>query len=335
MRDCCPPAKADMVRPFQNVMTTSLITGGAGFIGSHLVEACLERGHRVLILDNLSSGKMDYLPTGITGLTFIRGDITDSKTVYSIAGDNPDIDYVFHLAALVSVPQAMADPVRAHAINFDASLQLMEAFRSTALKKFVFASSSAVYGEARTVPTPEDAPTLPISTYGADKLMTEHYLRIYSEAFGLPFAACRLFNVFGERQDPSSPYSGVISIFFDTAMAWQAGKRWPLVIYGDGRQTRDFIYVKDVANALVFLAERPDLRQQIFNLGYGKQTEILELVGKIKRLVGADCRVELQGPRVGDIRNSAADISKFLETRFKFSFGLDGGLQQLKSFLER
>jgi len=315
-------------------MTKSLITGGAGFIGSHLVDACLARGHQVIVLDNLSTGRMENLPSCPHAFRFIRGDITDPRVVRRIAHENPDIEYVFHLAALVSVPQAMADPVRAHAVNFDASLLLMETFRPLALKKFLLASSSAVYGDTHAVPVREDAPAHPISTYGADKLMAEQYLGIYDASFGLPSAACRLFNVFGERQDPSSPYSGVISIFFDRAMAWKRGGREPLVIYGDGRQTRDFIYVGDVVNALVFLAEHPSVRRSVFNLGYGRQTTVAELARKITDLVGVDCPIEFRDPRAGDIRHSAADTTKVLATQFGFAYSLDEGLRRLKRFSE-
>ena len=314
-------------------MTKSFITGGAGFIGSHLVEACLERGHQVIVLDNLSTGKKENIPTGNPNLQFIPGDITDLQVVPQIADRNPDIDYVFHLAALVSVPQAMADPIRAHAINFDASLLLMETFRGRALKKFVFASSSAVYGDTTTVPVRETAPTQPISTYGADKLMAEHYLKIYNDSFKLPSIACRLFNVFGERQDPSSPYSGVISIFFEKARASKMGPQESLVIYGDGQQTRDFIYVKDVVNALIFLAESEAEQDRVFNLGYGQQTTVTELARKIIRLAGADCSLDFRAPRAGDIRNSAADSTKILATHFNFTYSLDEGLQRLKRFL--
>ncbi len=310
-------------------MTKSLVTGGAGFIGSHLVETCLAHGHEVIVLDNLSTGKKENLPAGQTGLQFVEGDITDRQILHQIAGAHPDIDYVFHLAALVSVPQAMAEPARAHAVNFDGTLLLMETFRGSALKKFIFASSSAVYGDTKTVPVPETAATQPVSTYGADKLMAEHYLRIYNDAFNLPFVACRFFNVFGERQDPSSPYSGVISIFFDRALACRNGEREPLVIYGDGQQTRDFIYVGDVANALVFLAESGAVRGTVFNLGYGKQTTVAELARKIMKLVGVDCDVEFQEPRAGDIRYSAADISQLHTTQFAFAYSLDQGLQLL------
>jgi len=310
-------------------MATSLITGGAGFIGSHLVEACLEKGHQVIVIDNLSAGKKENLPIGCPELHFIQGDITDQRTVQHIATEHPDIDYVFHLAARISVPETMADPVRAHAVNFGGSLLLMETFRESRLKNFIFASSSAVYGDTKTIPIPENVPTLPISTYGADKLMVEHYLRIYSNSFGLPFVACRFFNVFGERQDPSSPYSGVISIFFDKAMAWKNGARDPLVIYGDGCQTRDFIYVTDVVKALVFLAEKPSVRGCVFNLGYGQQTTVAELARQVMSIVGVDCAVRFQESRAGDIRHSAADITKLLSTSFGFNFSLEKGLQHL------
>lgn len=315
-------------------MTKSLITGGAGFIGSHLVETCLARGHEVIVLDNLSTGKRENLPSGRTGLQLIEGDITDQQILNQIVRTHADIDYVFHLAALVSVPQAMAEPARAHAINFDATLLLMETFRRSALKKFVFASSSAVYGDTKTVPVPETAPIQPISTYGADKLMAEHYLKIYNDSFDLPSVACRLFNVFGERQDPSSPYSGVISIFFEKACASKKGSQESLIIYGDGQQTRDFIYVKDVVNALVFLAETGAVRGTVFNLGYGQQTTVAELAHKIMELVGTDCAVKFHDPRAGDIRYSAADISQLLATNFEFAYSLGGGLQRLTRFLE-
>jgi UDP-glucose 4-epimerase len=315
-------------------MTTSLITGGAGFIGSHLVEACLERGHQVIVLDNLSTGKKENLPIGHERLQFIEGDITDQQTLQRIVREHPDIDYVFHLAALVSVPQAMAEPARAHAINFDATLLLLETFRQLTLKKFVFASSSAVYGDTKTVPIQEDAPAHPISTYGADKLMVEHYLNIYNNSFGLPAIACRFFNVFGERQDPSSPYSGVISIFFDRALACKNGSRDPLIIYGDGQQTRDFIYVKDVANALIFLAENDAVQNEVFNIGYGRETTVAALARKIISIVGAECALDFQDPRAGDIKNSAADVAKILATGFNFTYSLDEGLHRLKQFLE-
>jgi len=315
-------------------MIKSFITGGAGFIGSHLVEACLESGHHVIVLDNLSTGKMENLPVENPCLQFIQGDITDSQLVRQIADNNPDLDYVFHLAALVSVPQAMEDPVRAHAINFDAALLLMETFRPLSLKKFLFASSSAVYGDTRTVPVSEDTPTHPISTYGADKLMVEHYLAIYARTFNLPAIACRFFNVFGERQDPSSLYSGVISLFFDRALAKKNRSRKPLVVYGDGQQTRDFIYVKDVVNALIFLAEAAPAQDRIFNLGYGKQITILKLAQKIMELVGVGGVIDFRDPRSGDIKNSAADITKILTTEFKFTFNFDEGLQRLAQFLE-
>jgi len=316
-------------------MTKSLITGGAGFIGSHLVEACLERGHQVIVLDNLSTGKKENLPAGPTGLHFVEGDITDQQILNQIVRTHPDIDYVFHLAALVSVPQAMAAPGRAHAINFDGTLRLMENFRERALKKFVFASSSAVYGDTKTVPIPESAPTQPISTYGADKLLGEHYLRIYNDSFNLPSVACRFFNVFGERQDPSSPYSGVISIFFNRATACRNGDRDSLIIYGDGQQTRDFIYVKDVVNALVFLAENGAVRGTVFNVGYGQQTTVAELARKIMALVGTDCAVAFHDPRAGDIRFSAADITTLLAAKFEFAYSLESGLRHLRQFLQK
>jgi UDP-glucose 4-epimerase len=310
-------------------MATSLITGGAGFIGSHLVEACLARGHRVVVLDDLSSGTKANLPLADPGLVFVHGSVTDSRVLNDIKKHHPDIDFVFHLAAIVSVPRAMADPLRAHTVNFDGTLLLLETFKTLPIRQFVLASSSAVYGDTRTVPVREDFPLKPISTYGADKLLCEHYAGIYNNAFGLPATACRFFNVFGERQDPSSPYSGVLSIFFDRARARARGLDATITIYGDGRQTRDFIYVKDVVGALVFVAEHAGLRGEIFNVGYGRHTSIHDLARTVMRLTGVDMPIIFADPRPGDILHSAADITKITGAGLKFAFDLEDGLKTL------
>lgn len=314
-------------------MTKCFITGGAGFIGSHLVEACLSRGYSVIVLDDLSAGKKENLPMGNPGLEFIQGDITDRPMLLDIREKHSDIEYIFHLAALVSVPGAMADPLHAHKINFDGTLLLLDAFKGHALKKFIFASSSAVYGDTKTIPVREDFLPRPISTYGADKLQGEHYLKIYNDAFNLPTAACRFFNVFGERQDSSSPYSGVISIFFDKAAAKKKGLDAALTVYGDGEQTRDFIYVKDVVGALLCIAENQHIRGTELNIGYGQQITIAGLARKIMHLAGVDIALDFQEQRPGDIKRSVADITKLLNTGFSFRHSFDAGLKNLATFL--
>ncbi|MBN2124479.1 MAG: NAD-dependent epimerase/dehydratase family protein, partial [Deltaproteobacteria bacterium] len=199
-------------------MTTCLITGGAGFIGSHLTEACLGKGWKVIVLDDLSAGKRENLPLDAPGLEFIRGDVRDRDLLGRIREGHPSIDYVFHLAAIVSVPRSMEHPLETHEVNFLGTLFLLDAFRDAGVRKLALASSAAVYGDRVTLPIREDFLPNPLSPYGADKLMGEYYLKIYNDAFDLPTVACRFFNVFGERQDPSSPYSGVISIFLDRAV---------------------------------------------------------------------------------------------------------------------
>jgi UDP-glucose 4-epimerase len=212
--------------------TSALVTGGAGFIGSHLVETLVAGGCRVSVLDNLSSGKPSNLDSVARRIRFIRGDIRDPAALSAaVAG----CAVVFHLAAVVSVPKTTEDPLGSAAVNETGSLQVLEAARSGRVRRLVFASSSAVYGDEPTLPKREDMPTRPLTPYAVQKLAVEYYLRVYQSLYGLETAGVRFFNVYGPRQDPSSPYSGVISIFMTQAL-----KGEPPVIYGDGRQSRDF-----------------------------------------------------------------------------------------------
>ena len=314
-------------------MKKCLITGGAGFIGSHLVEECLTRGYRVIVLDNLSTGKRGNLPSNHRDLQFIEGDITDAEQLSAIVKNNSDIHYVFHLAAIPSITLSMEDPVSSHEVNFVGTLLLLKAFRDQSIRKFVYTSSSAVYGDTREIPVSESASPAPMSPYGADKMAGEYFLKIFNDSFGLPTVACRLFNVFGERQDPSSPYSGVISIFFDRAVAKRQGKVSGLPIYGDGNQSRDFIYVKDIARALLSLAESEKIRGEVFNVGYGRRTTILELADRIRRLLDVDIELSLHEPREGDILHSQAAVEKLKATGFEFKYDFDEGLKRLASFL--
>lgn len=313
-------------------MTSCLITGGAGFIGSHLVEECLNRGFKVVVFDNLSTGKRENLPASHSNLTFIEGDISEPNDLNRLMKGNKETDYVFHLAALPSIPLSMKDPVLTHKVNFLGTLLLLNAFRATKTKKFVYTSSSAIYGNTKEVPVGEAAPPSPLSPYGADKLGGEYFLKIFNDSFGLPTVACRLFNVFGERQDPSSPYSGVVSIFFDRVLARRQGTSCLLPIYGDGKQSRDFIYVKDVARALLYLAENEGIRGAVFNVGYGRRTSILELAERIKRMLDVDIQISFEEPREGEIMHSQADIEKLRGTGFEFRYDLEEGLKRLAYF---
>ena len=316
-------------------MTKCLITGGAGFIGSHLVEECLDRGFTVIVLDNLYSGKRENLPAEHPRLDFLEGDITDTGLLQEIRRNHEDMDYLFHLAAIPSVTLSMEKPFYTHQVNFEGTLFLLDTFKGSGIKKFVFASSAAVYGDTKQVPVTESALPAPISPYGADKLGCEYFLKIFNDAFQLPTVACRFFNVFGERQDPSSPYSGVISIFFDQAMARMKGEDAGIDIYGDGKQTRDFIYVKDVVRACLYLAEKEHLHGEVFNVGYEKKITIADLARDVQRLLEVDMPVYFREPRKGDVRHSMAAIKKLRKTGFEFAYGYNEGLERLADFLQR
>ena len=314
-------------------MEKYLITGGAGFIGSHLVEACLEKGDRVIVLDDLSTGKMENLPPDHARLEFVEGSINDKSLLLALREKHRDLTYVFHLAAIASVLRSMENPMATHKVNFLGTLLLLEVFKDLSLKKFVYASSAAVYGNTSVIPVGESVCPNPLSPYGADKLQGEHYLRIFNHAFHVPTVACRFFNVYGERQDPSSPYSGVISIFFDRTLAKKKGKESALVIYGDGKQSRDFIYVKDVVKAWLHLAEDSSIRGEVFNIGYGKRTTILELAEKVKTLLGVPMAIVFEKEREGDALHSEASIDKLEATGFDFDYDFDDGLRRLARFL--
>jgi len=314
-------------------MTTCLITGGAGFIGSHLVELCLGRGYRTLVLDDLSTGKKENLPLGHPDLTLIEGDIRDRVLLREIREANPDLTYLFHLAAIASVTKSMEDPILTHEVNFQGTLFLLDTFRKSPLKKIVYASSAAVYGANPNLPLQEESLPKPQSLYGVDKLGGEHLLKVFNDSFHLPTVSCRFFNVFGERQDPSSPYSGVISLFFARAVERKKGSDSRITIFGDGKQTRDFIYVKDVASALLFLAESKNIRGDVFNIGYGRKITILDLARKVQETLGVDIDIRFEAPREGDVRHSLADVRKLEGAGFTFSHDFETGLRRLAEFL--
>lgn len=287
-----------------------LVTGGAGFIGSHLVEQLLALGNRVRVMDNLSTGKRENLPRLHPALEFIGGDIRDRRTV---AGCMRQIDAVFHLAAIASVQATMDDPVGAHETNLDGTLYLLDAARRAGVRRFVYASSAAVYGDGLTPPVSEESPPRPVSPYAIDKLGGEYYLEHYHRKYRLNATSFRFFNVYGPRQDPGSPYSGVISLFLD-----RMARGEPLTVYGDGRQTRDFVYVGDLATLLAKALYQDGLAGETFNVGTGVESSLLELIAELEALSGRLLTVEHQEARLGDIRRSRADISR-LRQRFGFA----------------
>lgn len=282
-----------------------LVTGGAGFIGSHLVDALIDRGCDVRILDDLSTGRFSNLQHHQGRIEFCRGDIRDFDTVRRMAFG---CDAIFHLAAMVSVPQAVANPVASSSVNDTGTLVVLEAARKEAVRRVILSSSCAVYGDDPEVPKHEKMSLKPQSPYAVQKLSNELYAGLYHDLYGIETVCLRYFNVFGPRQDPSSPYSGVISIFM-----MRAAEKTKAVIYGDGSQYRDFIFVKDVVQANLSAAMGRGISGQTFNIGSGRFTRIHELWQMITELAGVSIVPEFQDHRAGDILESVADIRKASE----------------------
>ncbi len=281
---------------------TILVTGGAGFIGSHTVEALLAAGLRVRVLDNFSSGKRENLPED-AGLEVLHEDIRDAAAMTAAMRG---VDRVLHLAAQVSVQQSVERPVESNAVNIGGFLTVLEAARQANVRRFVYASSAAVYGLPESIPLSERSRVLPLSPYGLEKSVNDQYAALYRELYGAPSLGLRYFNVYGPRQDPKSPYAGVISKFFDFI---QQGK--PLTVFGDGQQTRDFVYVKDVAeaNRRALFAERSG----VCNVATGKSGTLLDLIEVLKLCVGRELEVVLQPARSGDIPRSATRVDTLID----------------------
>jgi UDP-glucose 4-epimerase len=289
----------------------ALVTGGAGFIGSHLVEALVAGRCEVTVIDNLSSGNLLNIAPLKDRITFYQGDIRQ-KDILEKAAEGCDV--IFHLAAMVSVPQTVDVPLESAEINDIGTLNVFEAARSQKARRIVFSSSCAVYGDDPELPKTEDMNPKPTSPYAVQKLAAEHYARIYDELYGVESVCLRYFNVFGPRQDPSSPYSGVISIFMTRAALNEA----PL-IYGDGDQSRDFVYVKDVVHANLLAAAMIQPRGSIFNIGTGDRVSInrlWELIAAIGRQ--PELRPKYEPARAGDIRHSYAGMD-LTKSRLKFT----------------
>jgi len=278
-----------------------LVTGGAGFIGSHLAERLLTGGDQVRILDDLSTGKRENLPRH-AALEFVEGDIRDAGlVVHCMEG----IDAVVHLAAVASVQASIDDPIRTHQVNFDGTLNLLEASRRVGIRRFVYACSAAVYGDTASIPVSEEAIPRPLSPYAVDKLCGEYYLLHYHRKYNLAATSFRFFNIYGPRQDPSSPYSGVISIFMD-----RLRRNQPVTVFGDGTQTRDFVYVADLAELLARAANGTEGIGEVFNVGTGTRNTLLQLLDNLEMLSGKKIERRHEPARLGDIQHSCADVSR-------------------------
>jgi len=282
-------------------MAEYLVTGGAGFIGSHLTEELVRRGHSVRVADNLITGKrsnLDHIP----GIEFLEGDLADLSFAQRAVNG---VRYVLHQAAIPSVPRSVKDPITSHRANVDATLNVLVAARDAGVRRLVFAGSSSAYGNTPTLPKHEGMLASPLSPYALQKVIGEQYLHMFTQLYGLETVSIRYFNVFGPRQNPSSPYSGVISVFATALLE----NRSP-TIYGDGEQTRDFTYVANVVDGVLRACDASNASGEIINVATGGRISLNELFRTMRTL--ADGRVEptYVDPRSGDVRDSQADISK-------------------------
>ncbi|MGV3774444.1 MAG: SDR family NAD(P)-dependent oxidoreductase [Verrucomicrobiales bacterium] len=286
----------------------ALVTGAAGFIGSHIAEGLCRKGAKVVALDNLSLGDTKNLAWKKPGddLDFVQGDISDEKLVRQLV---QGCDWVFHEAALPSVPLSVAKPLESNRDNLDGGLLLLVASRDAGVKRFMFASSSAIYGNNDAPSKTESLPPDPLSPYALQKYATEKYAQMFHALYGLETVSFRYFNVFGPRQSFNSPYSGVIAKFCTMLLE----KKAP-VIFGDGLQSRDFIYVENVVNANILGAEQPaeKVAGKVFNIGGGQSINLLELLEELNKLTSQELRAQFQPARIGDVRSSQADISQAL-----------------------
>lgn len=297
-----------------------LVTGGAGFIGSHLVDSLVSAGCKVAVLDNLSSGNYANLKHLEGKFAFYRDDIRNQRAI-STAAEGCEV--IFHLAAIVSVPQTIEDPVESDAVNDTGTLLVLDTARRKKARRVIFSGSCAVYGDDRRLPKQEDMNPKPQSPYAVQKLAGEYYARVYYELYGLEAVALRYFNVYGPRQDPLSPYSGVISIFMAKALHNE-----PAVIYGDGNQSRDFIYVQDVVRANLLAAAAKGVGGQVMNIGTGRSVVIKQLWKSICALSGQNLEPEYAPKRPGDIVKSVAGIGSAkallgFEPEISFEKGLE------------
>jgi len=279
----------------------ALVTGGAGFIGSHLSEELVRRGHTVRVADSLITGKRSNLDH-VHGVEFLEGDLADEAFARrAVEG----IEYVLHQAAIPSVPRSVKDPIASNRANVDATLNVLVAARDANVKRLVFAGSSSAYGNTPTLPKHEGMPTNPLSPYALQKVIGEQYLQMFTALYGLETVSIRYFNVFGPRQDPSSPYSGVISVFATALLE----NRSP-TIYGDGEQTRDFTYVANVVDGVLRACEAKDASGEVINVATAGRISLNDLFRKMRDIVGAQVQPTYVESRTGDVRDSQADIGK-------------------------
>jgi nucleoside-diphosphate-sugar epimerase len=282
-------------------MAHYLVTGGAGFIGSHISEELVRRGHRVRVADSLVTGRRSNLHH-IPDIEFLHGDLAELEFARrAVEG----VDFVLHQAAIPSVPRSVADPIASNRANVDATLNVLVAARDGGARRVVFAGSSSAYGDTPTLPKHEDMPSQPLSPYALQKVVGEQYLQMFTRLYGLETVSIRYFNVFGPRQDPSSPYSGVISVFATALLEGRAP-----TIYGDGGQTRDFTYIANVVDGVLRAVEAEGASGEVINVATSGRISLNQLFETMRRLIGANVQPVYAAARAGDVRDSQADITK-------------------------
>lgn len=302
------------------------VTGGAGFIGSNLGKELIGRGYHLIIIDDLSTGKKSNIAPILdrSDVQFVKGSVTDLPLLQKYFRD---LDYVFHLAAIPSVSRSIENPLASHNVNATGTLNVLMAARDNRLKKVIYASSSSVYGDTPTLPKQEAMPPYPQSPYAASKLAGEYYCRVFEKVFGLPAVCLRYFNVFGPNQDENSQYAAAIPRFISGALNGNAP-----VIFGDGEQTRDFTFVKDVVAASILAAESE--ATGIFNIGTGHRISINELAKILNKLTGKNLVPVHQKPRPGDVRDSLADVARASTFGYHPTYDVEEGLKETIAWFE-
>jgi UDP-glucose 4-epimerase len=279
-----------------------LVTGGAGFIGSHIVERLVGKGVRVRVVDNLSTGHIRRLTSLLPTIELLEGDLADEAIAHRAVDG---VDYVLHQAAIPSVQRSIRDPIASNRANVTATLNLLESCRKHGVRRVVYAASSSVYGDTPVLPKREDMPANPLSPYALQKFTAERYAMMYHELFGLQTVSLRYFNVFGPSQDPNSEYSAVIPKFITKLLHAER-----VTIFGDGEQSRDFTYVDNVVEANLLALEATEASGKVFNVGCGERISLNHLVRFLEKILGVTAKVEYEPPRSGDVRDSLADINR-------------------------
>lgn len=315
-------------------MQKILVTGGAGFIGSHIANYFINNGDQVTVVDDLSMGHESNLISS-DRLIFIEDDITKQGVIDSLMINQ--YDYIFHLAAVASVADSVERPIETHRVNFESTLALLQAIREKQkrLKRFLFTSSAAVYGDSPELPKRESMAVVPKTPYAIDKYASERYTLIYSDLYNVPTSAVRFFNIFGPNQNPKSPYSGVISILTDKLAEFKKNGNAKFVLYGDGSQTRDFVYIKDVVSAIITIIRSSDSLGQVYNVGNESTLSLLELIKEYKAITGLDLPIEYAENRAGDIQNSRASIEKLKSIGYEAKYSFKAGLNEYWQSIEK